>query len=73
MNIYAGLLFNQGYISDPELARALAGTPRPAPGPASPPASGEGTDSPGHPGHSSREGHRRRRLDLQAALLAAFR
>ncbi len=32
MNIYAGLLFNQGYVSDPALARSLARTPRSTPG-----------------------------------------
>ena len=26
-NIYAGLLFNQGHVTDPGLARSLAGEP----------------------------------------------
>ena len=29
MNIFTGLLFNQGHIQDPELARSLAQAPSP--------------------------------------------
>lgn len=32
-NIYAGLLFNQGHVTDPELARSLAGAPVETDGP----------------------------------------
>lgn len=35
MNIYTGLLFQHGYIQDPELARSLAGVEPVAPVPAS--------------------------------------
>lgn len=30
MNLYAGLLFNQGHLSDPDLVRSLAGADAPA-------------------------------------------
>jgi len=32
MNIYGGLLFNQGHVQDPATARMLAGAPDPAAG-----------------------------------------
>lgn len=42
MNIYAGLLFNQGHVADVTTARLLAGTTEPRP-----PAAGDATRPPG--------------------------
>ena len=73
MNIYGGLLFNQGHVQDPATARMLAGAPAAAP------ASTAGlrpTDGAGTREDAARLLNERGRLcggELWAALLSAFR
>ena len=73
MNIYGGLLFNQGHVQDPETARMLAGVP------AAEPASTSGarpTDGAGTREDAARLRQGRGRVhgvELWAALLSAFR
>lgn len=69
MNIYAGLLFNQGHVGDAATARLLAGEPGAAPatpGPPRPEAAGEAAAPPV-------AGDGRWSLTLRAALLSAPR
>jgi|GEM_PF-980266 len=70
MNIYTGLLFNQGHLQDPALVRSLAQE-------TNPPGTGEGpadADPKPQPAQALPEVRRRRGwVELQGALLAAFR
>lgn len=69
MNIYTGLLFNQGHLQDPALVRSLVQEPK------NPPDAGEGSaDADPRPAQPLPEVRRRRGwVELQGALLAAFR
>ncbi|MDH7454428.1 hypothetical protein QF205_15310 [Luteimonas composti] len=75
MNLYAGLLFNQGHVQDVETARMLSEAPGPAPAPAA----GEGPPATARPGtreDAARLLQGRGRVvgvELWAALLSAFR
>ncbi|TYT26529.1 hypothetical protein FZO89_09800 [Luteimonas viscosa] len=71
MNIYAGLLFNQGHISDPGLARSLARTPPVPSADAPPPGARTGPTAPGSA--RPRLQLRRRWTELQASLLWPLR
>lgn len=73
MNIYAGLLFNQGYVADVTTARLLSGAaePRPAAGDAPrPPGSAPGTREDAARQLQARRGYGG--VELRA-LLRAFR
>lgn len=71
MNIYTGLLFNQGHLQDPELVRSLAGeAPRDAgggtdPGKRAPPTG----QAPGAPVVRRHRGW----VEVSATVLSAFR
>lgn len=69
MNIYAGLLFNQGHVADAATARLLAGAPASAPGAAGPPPPQAPADDATRP----LAGDGLWSLTLRAALLAALR
>ena len=73
MNLYAGLLFNQGHVQDVETARMLSEAPAPGPG------AGDGPGGVARPGtreDAARLLQGRGRVvgvELWAALLSAFR
>ena len=69
MNIYAGLLFNQGHVGDAATARLLAGVPDPAPPAPGPPRPRAPADDAARP----LAGDGPWSLALQAALLSALR
>jgi hypothetical protein len=69
MNIYAGLLFNQGHVGDVATARLLAGEPDPAPAAAGPPPPQAPADGAARPLAAGGPWA----LTLRAALLAALR
>ena len=71
MNIYTGLLFNQGHLQDPELVRSLAGeSPRDAGTDADAGKSGPpGACTPGAPVVRRHRGW----AEVCAAVLSAFR
>ena len=71
MNIYTGLLFNQGHLQDPELVRALADE---SARDAEPEAEAEDRASPGDRGQDTPVVRRHRGwAEVSAALLSAFR
>lgn len=71
MNIYTGLLFNQGHLQDPALARSLARAQEQAP----PDAGGRTGEAAAAEPQAAVPRVRRGRgwVELQAALLSAFR
>ena len=71
MNIYTGLLFNQGHLQDPELVRSLAGEdPRDADAGADP---GKRTPPAGRAAGAPVVRRHRGWVEVSAAVLSAFR